>query len=89
MGRFLLVFWSVCICSCAILHGRILAAFHKTSSALPVAPGHPPSPPCSSAVQPCNHATTPGQGLHRPGWVKCQDGTAQYDDDDDDDDENK
>lgn len=32
-----------------ILHGRILAAFHKTSSALPCGPGHPPS----RHMQPC------------------------------------
>lgn len=42
-----------------VLHGRILAAFHKTSSALPVVPatlhhGH-------AAMQPCGHAATPDQ----------------------------
>lgn len=42
---------------CAMLHGRILAAFHKTSSALLVAPGHPPSP-ARATVQPCSHAAT-------------------------------
>lgn len=46
---------------CAMLHGRILAAFHKTSSALVVAPAtlppsmaNPCNQPCSSA---CSHVT--------------------------------